>query len=52
MIVLEDHDDWPGRLTTVTTGVLLPHEIFASLYEFGNGHPFFALLAGLPQDAW
>lgn len=37
-------------LQETTTAVLLPHELFASLYEFQGGHLFFTNLIGLPQD--
>ena len=39
------HED---ALKWTTSGLLLPHEIFGSLYNYMGGQFFFALLAGLP----
>ena len=41
-----------NTMKLVTSGLLLPHEIFGSLYNYQNGHLFFSLLAGLPGASW
>lgn len=35
----------------VKVGILLPHEIFSSLWNYGGGELFSALFAGTPSDA-
>ena len=45
-------DPLPEGLTTFTTvkiGVLLPHEVFSSLYNYGKGELFYKLLCGTPD---
>ena len=39
-------------LKWTTSGLLLPHEIFGSLYNYMEGQLFFALLAGIPGETW
>jgi len=39
-------------LKWTTSGLLLPHEIFGSLYNYMEGQFFFALLAGIPGETW
>ena len=42
----------PGaKQDTVKIGILLPHEVFASLWEYGNHELFYALLTGTPDDS-
>lgn len=44
--------DSSTTLKWTTNGLLLPHEIFGSLYHYQDGHLFFSLLAGLPGETW
>ena len=39
------------RETSVQLGILLPHEVFASLYDFSEGVLFYSLLTGPPGVA-
>ena len=44
--------DSSTTLKWTTNGLLLPHEIFGSLYHHQDGHLFFSLLVGLPGATW
>ena len=44
--------DWGREMTPVKIAVMLPHEMFASLWNFQNGHLFHSLLTGTPDEPW